>query len=50
LPAPFDARWELRFGPANRFRAFYKLQGVAVVVVAIGVKQRDRLCIGGEEF
>jgi hypothetical protein len=50
LPAPFDAHWELRFGPDNRFRAFYKPADVAVLVVAIGVKRRDRLFIGGQEF
>jgi len=50
VPAPFDAHWELRFGPDNRFRVFYKMEGAAVVVVAVGDKQRDRLFIGGEEF
>lgn len=33
------AEWELRLGPKNRFR----------VLVAIGVKERNRLTIGGEE-
>jgi len=46
LPAPFGAHWELRFGPQNRFRAFYTIEGATVVVVAIGVKNRDRLRIG----
>jgi hypothetical protein len=49
LPAPFGAHWELRFGPQNRFRAFYTIEGAAVVVVAVGVKDRQRLRIGHEE-
>ena len=49
LPAPFGAHWELRFGPQNRFRAFYTVEGATVVVVAIGVKDRERLRIGHEE-
>ncbi len=49
LPAPFGAHWELRFGPRNRFRAFYTIEGATVVVVAIGVKDRERLRIGHEE-
>jgi len=49
LPAPFGAHWEIRFGPQNRFRAFYTIEGATVVVVAIGVKDRERLRIGHEE-
>jgi mRNA-degrading endonuclease RelE of RelBE toxin-antitoxin system len=49
LPAPFGAHWELRFGPQSRFRAFYAIEGATVVVVAIGVKERERLRIGREE-
>ena len=49
LPAPFGAHWELRFGSQNRFRAFYTIEGGTVVVVAIGVKDRERLRIGHEE-
>ena len=49
LPAPFGAHWELRFGPKNRLRAFYTIEGATVVVVAIGVKDRERLRIGHEE-
>jgi mRNA-degrading endonuclease RelE of RelBE toxin-antitoxin system len=49
---PFGATWELRFGPHNRFRAFYEVDSAeqTVYVLAIGVKERDRLLIGGEEF
>ncbi len=49
LPAPFGAHWELRFGPQNRFRAFYTIEGATVVVVAIGVKDHERLRIGHQE-
>ena len=49
LPAPFGAYWELRFGPHNRFRAFYTIEGTTVLIVAIGVKHRERLRIGHEE-
>jgi hypothetical protein len=46
------AAWELRFGPANRFRVFYRTDSATrrVRVLAIGVKDGARLRIGGEEF
>jgi hypothetical protein len=50
-PVAFEAEWELRFGPRNRFRVFYEVdreQG-QVRILAIGVKERNRLFIGGEE-
>lgn len=45
------AEWELRLGPKNRFRVFYLVDdaGHQVKVVAIGLKDRNRLTIGGEE-
>ena len=51
-PAPFDASWELRCGPANRFRVFYEVDAAAleVQILAVGVKDRSRLVIGGEEY
>ena len=51
-PAPFSATWELRFGPKNCFRAFYEVNSLekAVIVLAIGVKEGDRLFVGKEEF
>jgi hypothetical protein len=51
-PAPFGASWELRLGPDNRFRVFYEVDSTAqeVQVLAIGVKDRNRLLIGGEEY
>jgi hypothetical protein len=51
-PAPFGASWELRCGPDNCFRVFYEVDAAAqeVRVLAIGVKERNRLLIGGEEW
>src|SRR5438132_5831297 len=51
-PAPFGASWELRCGPDNRFRIFYDVDSAAheVQVLAIGLKDRNRLLIGGEEY
>ena len=50
-PASFGADWEIRFGPDNRFRVFYSVddQRREVLVIAIGVKRKDRLSIGGVE-
>jgi mRNA-degrading endonuclease RelE of RelBE toxin-antitoxin system len=50
-PAPSGATWEIRFGPANRFRVLYDIDHGArmVRIMAIGEKQRERLFIGGEE-
>jgi hypothetical protein len=50
-PAAFQAEWELRFGPNNRFRVFYQIdqERREVRIVAIGVKDRNRLLVGGEE-
>ncbi|MGH9783728.1 MAG: addiction module toxin RelE [Terriglobia bacterium] len=51
-PAPFGATWELRFGPDNRLRVFYEVESGAriVHVLAVGIKERNQLRIGGEEF
>lgn len=51
-PAPFGASWELRCGPDNRFRVFYEVDSAAreVRVLAVGVKVRSQLVIGGEEY
>jgi hypothetical protein len=51
-PVSFGADWELRLGPDNRFRVFYqvKTEDYQVRILAIGVKERNRLFIGGEEF
>lgn len=49
-PVAFGATWELRFGPGNRFRVFYRIDDTEreVWVLAIGEKVRERLHIGGE--
>jgi plasmid stabilization system protein ParE len=50
-PAAFGATWEIRFGPNNRFRVFYRVdEEQRVRVLAIGVKERNRLWIGGKEI
>jgi hypothetical protein len=51
-PAPFDASWELRCGPKNRFRVLYDVDPAsrAVWILAIGIKDRNRLLIGEEEY
>ncbi len=51
-PAPFDASWELRCGPNNRFRVLYDVDSatLAVWILAIGIKDRNRLLIGEEEY
>jgi len=51
-PSPFGATWELRFGPGNCFRVYYEVDRSrrTVWVLAIGVKVRERLLVGGEEF
>jgi mRNA-degrading endonuclease RelE of RelBE toxin-antitoxin system len=50
-PAAFQAEWELRFGPNNRFRVLYQIdhENREVRIVAVGVKDRNRLFVGGEE-
>ena len=51
-PGPFGATWELRCGPGNRFRVFYEivLDRREVWILAIGVKERERLHFAGKEF
>src|SRR5437867_6435514 len=50
-PIDLGARWELRLGPDNRFRVFYRVdvERRQVRILAIGVKERERLFLGGEE-
>ena len=50
-PIAAGAEWELRFGPDNRFRVFYKVdvESRSIRVLAVGVKDRNRLLIGGGE-
>jgi hypothetical protein len=51
-PAPFEATWELRFGPQNRFRVLYGVdhERREVQIQAIGVKHGNRLIVAGEEI
>ena len=51
-PVELGADWELRLGPQNRFRAFYRVepQRREVWVLAIGEKVGNRLVVGGEEI
>jgi mRNA-degrading endonuclease RelE of RelBE toxin-antitoxin system len=51
-PIVFGADWELRLGPDNRFRVFYqvKTESREVRVLAVGVKDRNRLYFPGQEF
>jgi hypothetical protein len=50
-PSSLQGEWEIRFGPANRFRVFYAVDAERreVEILAVGVKQRGRLTIGGQE-
>ena len=50
-PIELGARWELRLGPDNRFRVFYRVdvERGQVRILAIAVKERNRLYIAGEE-
>lgn len=48
----FGVRWEIRFGPTNQFRIFYRVNPYSreVYILAIGEKRGNRLFIGGEEI
>src|SRR5438045_1784023 len=50
-PAPFGATWELLFGLANQFRVLYAVDGERreVLILGVGVKDRNRLIVGSEE-
>jgi mRNA-degrading endonuclease RelE of RelBE toxin-antitoxin system len=51
-PGPYGATWELRCGARNQFRVFYEFNSRSreVWILAIGLKDRERLFIAGEEF
>ncbi|HBL12150.1 MAG TPA: addiction module toxin RelE [Cyanobacteria bacterium UBA11162] len=51
-PSEIGATWELRFGPNNRFRVFYRtdLSNKTVYIRAIATKLGNKLFIGTEEF
>jgi len=50
-PAPFEATWEIRFGPDNRFRVLYGIdeESREVQIQAIAVKEGNRLLVAGGE-
>jgi mRNA-degrading endonuclease RelE of RelBE toxin-antitoxin system len=50
-PIVFGAKWEIRFGPNNRFRVFYRVdpERQEVIILAVGEKINNRLIIGDEE-
>ena len=50
-PAPFEATWEIRFGPSNCFRVLYGIDDEQreVQIQAVGVKEGDRLLVAGKE-
>lgn len=50
-PVVPESEWELRCGPKNQFRVFYRTNEKSreVHILAIGVKDGNRLVIGGEE-
>ncbi len=50
-PSGLGARWELRFGPENRYRVFYRVEAEEkrIRILAVGVKEHNRLFLGGEE-
>jgi len=50
-PTSIGADWELRCGPNNRFRVLYRIaETFEIYVLAVGIKDGNRLLIGGEEF
>ena len=51
-PLSLGADWELRLGSNNRFRVLYRIVETAheIYVLAVGIKDGNRLLIGGEEF
>jgi mRNA-degrading endonuclease RelE of RelBE toxin-antitoxin system len=50
-PPALGATWEMRFGPGNRFRVLYAVDAERreVQILAVGVKERNCLIIGGEK-
>jgi len=51
-PSVLGTAWELRCGPNNRFRVFYRTdrESRQVHILAIGEKSGNILKIGGKEF
>ena len=51
-PSVLGTAWELGCGLDNRFRVYYRVNRDSrqVYILAIGVEERSRVFIGGEEF
>jgi hypothetical protein len=51
-PVDFEAEWEIRLGPDNRFRVYYMVdpEKREVHILAIGEKKGNRLLVAGEEI
>ena len=49
---PVDSIWEIRFGPKNIFRVFYKCypELKEVWILSIGYKEKDKLFIMGDNI
>jgi hypothetical protein len=50
-PIDLGERWELRLGPDNRFRVSFRVDAGQwqVRILAVGVKERNRLFLAGEK-
>jgi len=51
-PSSLSPAWELRLGPQNRVRVFYRVDDRSreVSILAIGEKRGVKLSVGGKEF
>ena len=51
-PSILGIAWRLRFGPDNKFRVYYRFDAVLheVYILAVGIKDKTRLYVGGKEF
>ena len=51
-PSVLGTSWELRLGPQDSLRVFYRVDRASreVHILAIGFKRGNRLFVGGEEF
>ena len=51
-PSILGTAWRLRFGPDNTLRVYYRFDAVLheVYILAVGIKEKSRLYVGGKEF
>ena len=51
-PSILGIAWRLRFGPDNTLRVYYRFDAVIheVYILAVGIKAKNRLYLGGKEF